>query len=127
MKKLNLSLVAMATVFALSGCGEKSAPTVSNAPAAEKTVATNTKNDNAILAAFSGPYNGVPAFDKVTLSELKPAFDAAMAQKLAEVDAIANNPREGSYPDLMDGVRGMQFIECVIQSHKSGNQWINIQ
>lgn len=42
-------------------------------------------------------------------------------------DAIANNPREGSYPDLMDGVRGMQFIECVIQSHKSGNQWINIQ
>ena len=54
-------------------------------------------------------------------------FDAMGNIYHGVADAIANNPREGSYPDLMDGVRGMQFIECVIQSHKSGNQWINIQ
>ena len=53
-------------------------------------------------------------------------FDAMGNIYHGVADAIANNPREGSYPDLMDGVRGMQFIECVIQSHKSGNQWINI-
>lgn len=54
-------------------------------------------------------------------------FDAMGNIYHGVADAIANNPREGSYPDLMDGVRGMQFIERVIQSHKSGNQWINIQ
>ena len=54
-------------------------------------------------------------------------FDAMGNIYHGVADAIANNPREGAYPDLMDGVRGMQFIECVIQSHKSGNQWINIQ
>ena len=102
MKKLNLSLVAIATVFALSGCGEKSTPTTTNtAPTAEQTVAAENKNDNTILAEFSGPYNGVPAFDKVKLSELKPAFDAAMAQKLAEVDAIANNPEPATFENTV--------------------------
>lgn len=102
MKKLNLSLVAIATVFALSGCGEKSTPTTTNtAPKAEQTVAAENKNDNTILAEFSGPYNGVPAFDKVKLSELKPSFDAAMAQKLAEVDAIANNPEPATFENTV--------------------------
>ena len=54
-------------------------------------------------------------------------FDAMGNVYHGVADAIANNPREGSYPDLIDGVRGMQFIECVIQSHKSGNQWTEIK
>ena len=54
-------------------------------------------------------------------------FDAMGNIYHGVADAIANNPREGSYPDLIDGVRGMQFIECVIQSHKSGNQWTEIK
>lgn len=54
-------------------------------------------------------------------------FDAMGNIYHGVADAIAKNPREGSYPDLIDGVRGMQFIECVIQSHKSGNQWTEIK
>ena len=54
-------------------------------------------------------------------------FDAMGNIYHGVADAIANNPREGSYPYLIDGVRGMQFIECVIQSHKSGNQWTEIK
>lgn len=54
-------------------------------------------------------------------------FDAMGNIYHGVADAIANNPREGSYPDLIDGVRGMQFIECVIQSHESGNQWTEIK
>ena len=54
-------------------------------------------------------------------------FDAMGNIYHGVADAIANNPLEGSYPDLIDGVRGMQFIECVIQSHKSGNQWTEIK
>ena len=54
-------------------------------------------------------------------------FDAMGNIYHGVADAITNNTREGSYPDLIDGVRGMQFIECVIQSHKSGNQWTEIK
>jgi hypothetical protein len=42
-------------------------------------------------------------------------------------NAIAKKTVEGSYPDLNDGVRGMQFIEAVVQSHQSGNTWIEIE
>ena len=41
--------------------------------------------------------------------------------------AIAKKAVDGSYPDLYDGVRGMQFIEAVIESHRSGNTWIEME
>lgn len=34
---------------------------------------------------------------------------------------------EGAFPSLEDGVRGMQFIEKVLESHKNGNVWVNIE
>lgn len=46
---------------------------------------------NPLLAKWTGPYGGVPPFDKVKVSDFKPAFEAAMAENLKEIDAIANN------------------------------------
>jgi peptidyl-dipeptidase Dcp len=48
--------------------------------------------DNALIAPFTGPYGGVPAFDKMDLADLEPAYEIAMANQLAELDAIATNP-----------------------------------
>ncbi|TRX61179.1 Gfo/Idh/MocA family oxidoreductase [Fulvivirga sp. M361] len=31
---------------------------------------------------------------------------------------------EGAYPDIRDGVRGMNFIEKAVESSKAGNQWL---
>jgi len=47
---------------------------------------------NILLSEWEGPYNGVPAFDKMTIEDLKPALEAGMARQLEESDAIANNP-----------------------------------
>ncbi|HST03041.1 MAG TPA: hypothetical protein VLJ84_15385, partial [Usitatibacter sp.] len=47
---------------------------------------------NPLIAPWSGPFGGVPPFDRVEVAHFKPAFDAAMAEELAEVDAIAANP-----------------------------------
>jgi peptidyl-dipeptidase Dcp len=44
-----------------------------------------------LLAPWSGPYGGVPPFDKVRVEDFKPALHAAMRENLAEVDRIANN------------------------------------
>ena len=32
----------------------------------------------------------------------------------------------GEFPTIIDGVRGMNFIESVVESHKKGNVWITI-
>jgi peptidyl-dipeptidase Dcp len=44
---------------------------------------------NPILAPWTGPYGGVPAFDQVQVSLFKPALEAAMTENLVEVDGIA--------------------------------------
>jgi peptidyl-dipeptidase Dcp len=46
---------------------------------------------NPLLAEWKGPYGGVPPFDKVRVSDFKPALETAMQENLKEIDAIANN------------------------------------
>ncbi len=47
---------------------------------------------NPLLEKWTGPYGGVLPFDKVKISDFKPAMEQAMADNLAEIDKIANNP-----------------------------------
>jgi len=47
---------------------------------------------NPLIAGWSGPFGGVPPFDQVEAGHFKPAFEVAMAEELAQVDAIASNP-----------------------------------
>jgi peptidyl-dipeptidase Dcp len=47
--------------------------------------------DNPLLKSWSGPYGGVPPFDRVRVADFKPALEAAMQHKLAEVDEISRN------------------------------------
>ena len=60
---------------------------------------------NPLIARWSGPFGGVPAFDRVEVAHFKPAFDAAMAEELAEVDAIAANPAP---PDFENTVAALE-------------------
>ena len=41
---------------------------------------------NPLLAPWTGPYGGVPPFDRVQVDHLKPALETAMAEKLGEID-----------------------------------------
>ncbi|MFN3512242.1 MAG: M3 family metallopeptidase [Phenylobacterium sp.] len=45
---------------------------------------------SAVTAEWTGPFGGVPAFDKVKVSDFKPALELAMRTERAEIDAIAN-------------------------------------
>jgi peptidyl-dipeptidase Dcp len=58
-------------------------------------------SDNPLLNAWSGPYGGVPAFDKIKVEHFKPALEAAMAENLREVDAIANNPAPATFENTI--------------------------
>ncbi len=47
---------------------------------------------NPILDPWTGPYDGVPPWDKVKAADFPAAFDAAMKQTKAEFEAILTNP-----------------------------------
>ena len=61
-----------------------------NVFAAETGGETMIDETNPLLAEWTGPYGGVPAFDKVKIEQFKPALEAAMNENLAEIDKIAN-------------------------------------
>ena len=56
---------------------------------------------NLLLQEWTGPYGGVPAFDKVEVSQFKPALEAGIAQTLADVDAIASNPEPANFENTI--------------------------
>ncbi|WP_066680908.1 M3 family metallopeptidase [Caulobacter sp. CCH9-E1] len=69
---------------------------------------------NPMLQKWTGPYGGVPAFDKVKVEQFKPALEAAMAKNLAEIDAITANKAaptfENTIAALEDAGRGLNDV-----------------
>lgn len=56
---------------------------------------------NPLLAEWTGPYGGVPAFDRMELRHLKPALEEGMERNLAEIDAIAGNPEPPTFENTI--------------------------
>ncbi len=54
-----------------------------------------------ILAPWTGPYGGEPNFSGVKVADFGPAMDAAMADNLREVDAIANHPAPPTFANTI--------------------------
>lgn len=63
---------------------------------------TNVGSDsNPLLKSWVGPYGGVPSFDQMSLLDLKPALETAMALNMAEVEAIAADPRPATFDNTI--------------------------
>jgi peptidyl-dipeptidase Dcp len=56
---------------------------------------------NPLLGKWEGPFGGVPPFDRVQVSQFKPALEAAMAENLAEVDRIAKDPAAPTFDNTI--------------------------
>jgi peptidyl-dipeptidase Dcp len=82
---LILAAIAMIFHFATAQSETKSIPT-----------------QNPLLAKWTGPYNGVPPFDKVHVSSFKPALEEAMAEDWKEIEAIANNPESPTFQNTIE-------------------------
>src|SRR5262249_26113035 len=57
-----------------------------------------------LLAPWSGPYGGVPPFDKVTVADFAPAIDAARAEQLGEIDAIASAASAPTFANTVEAL-----------------------
>ena len=75
-------------------------------------------NQNPLLTEQNTPY-GVPAFDKVKIEHYMPAFEKAIAENKAEIEAIVNTPEAPTFAntiaaldrsgELLDKVVGVLF------------------
>lgn len=58
-------------------------------------------SEPALLKEWTGPYDGVPAWDKVRVSEFPAAFQAAMDDSKAEFEAILEKPEPISFENTI--------------------------
>ncbi len=54
-----------------------------------------------LLVPWSGLYGGVPPFDRLSEAELEPALELAMREQLAEIEAIASDPRPPTFDNTI--------------------------
>ena len=97
----NLSF-GLISALALSGCGQldNTASTESGAVVQNSNIESEIM-DNTLLQEWEEPYGGVPAFDKMQLSELYPAIDKGMQLHLQEIKTIANNPEAPTFENTI--------------------------
>ena len=56
---------------------------------------------NVLLAEWTGPYGGVPAFDKMDLDDLTPALETGMERSLADIYAIGNSTNPPTFENTI--------------------------
>ncbi|MFN2301831.1 MAG: M3 family metallopeptidase [Gammaproteobacteria bacterium] len=81
-----LAIAVAVSAVLVTACGERSAPA----------------EENLLLAEWTGPYSGVPAFDQMDLTELKSALETGMARHLEEVAAIAADPEPPTFENTIE-------------------------
>ncbi len=91
-------LIVSAVALSLAACSNANTAKSGEAPEAAVEVPTT---DNLLLAEWTGPYGGVPAFDKVSLDDLKPALEVGMEINLKEVDAITANTNAPTFENTI--------------------------
>ena len=92
MRALLLLLLSSLMVITMVSCSEtqKSEP----APA-------QSEHGNMLLAEWSGPYGGVPPFDKVALEDLREAMETGIELSLEGVEKIASNPEPPTFDNTI--------------------------
>jgi peptidyl-dipeptidase Dcp len=67
-----------------------------------KKEAGSAQSDNPLLQKWSGPYNGVPPFDKVKVEYFKPAMEAGMAEYRDEINRIVANTEAPTFKNTLE-------------------------
>ncbi|WP_299123347.1 M3 family metallopeptidase [uncultured Winogradskyella sp.] len=89
MSSKSIKVAVLGTMILFASCKEESK--------------TNDKlmSDNALIQEWTGPYEGVPAFDKMNVEDVKAAMEEGMALNLAEIETIANNTEAPTFENTI--------------------------
>jgi peptidyl-dipeptidase Dcp len=64
-------------------------------------VMSHLASANPLLEPWSGPFGGVPAFDRARIADFEPALEAAMAEQLAAIERIATDPTSPTFENTV--------------------------
>ncbi|MBK0403016.1 M3 family metallopeptidase [Adhaeribacter sp. BT258] len=95
-----LPLASALTLLSLTNCVNSN----KNQPAAAATATPVTPPaaaPNPLLQAWTGPYGGIPPFDKVQIADFKPAMETAMNENLAEIAKIAAQTEPATFENTI--------------------------
>jgi peptidyl-dipeptidase Dcp len=92
---LRLTTVLLGAL-SVTGCAQTLTPVASQTPAAAVPAPMHP-----LLASWTGPYGGVPPWDKVTVAGFEPAYEQAFALARAEIDAIAKSPAPPTFDNTI--------------------------
>ena len=65
---------------------------------------STTGQDNILLQEWTGPYGGVPAFDKMEVADIRSAVEYGMEENLKEIEAIANNEAAPTFENTIEAM-----------------------
>ncbi|KAA1246696.1 M3 family metallopeptidase [Aquimarina sp. RZ0] len=92
-RKKNKTIIVYALVIMITGCDKK------------KEIVETTESiqeaSNILLSEWTGPYGGTPAFDKMKVSDIKPALEKGMELNLKDIDAITANTDTPTFENTM--------------------------
>jgi len=95
MTKLNL-IASIILIMGLYSCDDTKVQNDKN----EKEM---TETTNILLEDFNTPY-GVPPFEDLKIEDYKPAYEAAISEKQAEIDAIIANTDEPTFKNTIEAI-----------------------
>jgi peptidyl-dipeptidase Dcp len=103
-------ITTLTIVLLLAACGpaeEPAALTDAAATAAEAPATAEPATPvNPLLAEWTGPYGGVPAFNAMDLANIEPAMETAMADSLAAHELIAQQAEAASFENTIVAMEG---------------------
>ena len=71
-------------------------------------------SENTLLQEWTGPYGGVPAFDKMKVADIQSAVEFGMEENLKEIEAIANNKDAPTFENTIEAMeRSGAYLDCV--------------
>ncbi len=88
---LRINALFICTIITFTNCKEKEEEQKD-----DPIIATNT-----LLKEWTGPYDGVPAFDEMKVSDVKEAVEKGMELGLKDIEAIANNPEPATFENTI--------------------------
>ncbi len=106
------SFLVLSAAIAMTSCSSVNS---TNAPA--------TTSTNPLLAPWSGPFGGVPPLATARVEHFRPALEAAMAEELAEIDAIASSKAQPTFDNTVAALeragRTLSRVQTVYDIHGS--------
>jgi peptidyl-dipeptidase Dcp len=122
------TVLLMVIVLAVAGCTTTRDVTTEPTPPAPAPVTTAqaTAATNPLLAEWTGPYGGVPPFDRVEVAHFRPALEAGMAESLAQAERVANDPAPPTFENTIAAMeRGGRTLNRVATAYGVWSSTLN--